>query len=76
MNQFRIEVAVDGLGHFFNIKPLGDHVYEIYSDEDKIGTIELDGKNHEHCITSDCELDMHAIGAIREAIQAYQHTHI
>jgi hypothetical protein len=75
MNQFRIEVAVDGMGHDFNIKPLEDNVYEIYTDEDKIGMVELDDKNHDHCIVSDCELDMPLINAIRGAIQAYQKTH-
>jgi len=75
MHQFRIEVVAEGQGHNFNIRPLENHVYEIYTDEDKIGTIELDEKNHDHCITSDCELDMPLINAIREGIQAYQNTH-
>ena len=72
MNQFRIEVAVDGHGHDFNIKPLGNHVYEIYTDEDKVGMVELDDENHDHCITSDCELDMPLINVIREGIHAHE----
>lgn len=70
MDQFRIEVATEGLSHFYNIKPLGNHVYEIYTDDDKIGSIELDEDDHHHCITSDCELDLPLLNAIREGIQA------
>lgn len=72
MNQFRIEVAVDGQAHTYNIKPIGEQVFEIYTDEDKIGSIELDDDNHEHCITTDCELDMPLINAIREGIHAHK----
>ncbi len=75
MNEFRIEVAVDGLGHFYNIKPLGNEVYEIYTDEDKIGTIELDEQNHDHCLTSDCELDLPLLNAIRDGIKLYEELH-
>ena len=70
MNPFRIEVASNGQGHTYNINPLGNHVFEIYQDEDKIGIIELDNQNHDHCVTSDCELDLPLLNAIREAIHA------
>ncbi|MEJ2881104.1 hypothetical protein [Pedobacter sp. GR22-6] len=70
MEQFRIEVAAEGLSHFYNIKPQGNQVYDIYTDDDRIGSIELDDENHEHCITSDCELDLPLINAIREGIHA------
>lgn len=72
MNQFRIEVAADGQAHTYNIKPIGEQVFEIYTDEDKIGSIELDDDNHEHCISTDCELDMPLINAIREGIHAHR----
>jgi hypothetical protein len=75
MNKFRIEVATDGQAHNFNIRPLENSVYEIYTDEDKIGSIELDDDNHDHCLVSDCELDLPLINAIRESIQAYLKTH-
>ena len=70
MEQFRIEVAAEGISHFYNIKPQGNHVYDLYTDDDKIGTIELDDDDHEHCITSDCELDLPLLNAIREGIHA------
>ncbi|MBE9599936.1 hypothetical protein [Pedobacter sp. MC2016-24] len=72
MNQFRIEVASNGQEHTYNITRLGNHVFDIYQDEDKIGTIELDDQNHEHCLTSDCELDLPLLNAIREAIHAHE----
>lgn len=71
MKQFRIEVAKDGLGHFYNIKPLGNSRYEIYVEEDTIGTIQLDEKDHAHCESVGCELDLPLLTAIRDAI----HTH-
>lgn len=47
MNQFRIKVASKGQGHIYNITRLGNHAFDIYQDEDKIGTIELDDQNHD-----------------------------
>lgn len=71
MEQFRLEVAVDGNGYQFNIKSMGNETYEIYHDEQLIGTIELDEDDHEHCSLSNCELDMPLTNAIREGIHSY-----
>ncbi len=72
MNQFRIEVAKDGLGYVYNIKPLGDSRYEIYVEEDTIGTIQLDEKDHAHCESVGCELDLPLLTAIRDAIHVHE----
>jgi hypothetical protein len=71
MEQFRLEVAVDGTGYQFNIKAAGEETYEIYKEEELVGTLELDEDNHEHCNAHDCELDMPLINALREGIHAY-----
>lgn len=72
MKQFRIEVASDGQGHTFDITELGDQQFEIYRGEERIGTIQIDGKEHEHCETVDCEIDMPLLNAIREGILLHQ----
>lgn len=72
MEQFKIEVANDGQAYYFDIKPLGDHQYEIYSELEKVGTIEIDENDHEHCRAIDCELDLPLMNVIREAILAYE----
>jgi hypothetical protein len=68
MKEFRIEVASEGHAWTFNITDLGENQYEIYRENDKLGTIQLDGKEHEHCQTLDCEIDMPLLNAIREGI--------
>jgi hypothetical protein len=68
MKQFRIEVASNGQAHTFNIAELGGEHYNIYRENDKIGTIKIDGKEHEHCEAIDCEIDMPLLNAIREGI--------
>ena len=49
MEQFRIEVAHNRRGQFYNIKSLGNSRYQIYLDEETIGTIHLDAKDHTRC---------------------------
>lgn len=71
MEQFRIEVADnEGLGHFYNIKALDKDQYQIYNDElERIGTIEIDEKDHEHCRQSlDCRIDLPLLNSIRDEI--------
>lgn len=46
MEQFRIEIADQGKGHFYNIKALGSAKYQIYQEEEFIGTIQLDESEH------------------------------
>lgn len=72
MEQFRIEVANNGSGHVYNIKPLGSARYQIYREEELIGTIQLDEKDHRHCKSEGCEMDMPLIGSIRDAIHSYK----
>lgn len=72
MQQFRIEVASNGQGYFFDIKSIGNQQYEIYKAQQKVGTIEIDYKDHEHCRGIDCEMDMPLLNAIREGIVLHQ----
>jgi hypothetical protein len=72
MEQFRIEVAAGGKGRFFDIKPLGNARYEIFVEGNTIGTIQLDEKDHAHCESQGCELDMPMLNSIRESIQYYE----
>jgi hypothetical protein len=69
---FRIE-AVDGdLSRFFSIRPLGNGRYEIQDDTGTIGTVQLDEKNHAHCESQGCELDLPLLHAIRDQIQFHE----
>lgn len=72
MEQFRIEVANNGQGQFYNIKSLGNSRYQIYLEEDTIGTIQLDEKDHARCESQGCELDMPLLNSIRDAIHAHE----
>jgi len=71
MEQFRIEVADNnGLGHFYNIKALDNEQYQIFNDDQqRIGTIEIDEKDHQHCRQSlDCRIDLFLLNSIRDQI--------
>lgn len=72
MEQFRIEVAIEGKGRFYEINPLGNARYQISENGEIIGTIQLDEKDHAHCESQGCELDIPALHAVRKAIQAQE----
>jgi hypothetical protein len=72
MEQFKIEIANKGQGHYYDIKSLGNQQYEIYDQEVKVGTIEIDGEDHEHCKSVDCEIDLPLMNAIREGIVMHE----
>ena len=72
MEQFRLEVADQGLGRFYDIKPLGNSRYELFEDGEIIGTIQLDEKDHAHCESQGCELDLPMLNSIREGIQYHE----
>jgi hypothetical protein len=72
MKQFRIEVASEGLAHTFDITDTGGGQFEIYREDDKIGTIKIDDREHEHCQTLDCEIDLPLLNSIREGIILHQ----
>ncbi|TCC93148.1 hypothetical protein [Pedobacter hiemivivus] len=72
MEQFGITVEDNGQGRFFNIKPLGNARYQIYIEDETIGTIQLDEKNHAHCESVGCELDIPLLNAIRDEIQLHE----
>lgn len=72
MEQFRIEVAHNGRGRFFNIRPLGNARYELFIEEDSIGTIQLDDNDHARCESQGCELDMPLLHSIRDQIRFHE----
>lgn len=72
MEQFRLEVAMDGQGYFFDVYSLGDNKYDIFKEKEKVGTIQLDHKNHEHCAAIDCEIDLPLMNSIREGILLHE----
>jgi len=72
MEQFRLEVARDGQGYFFDIHALGNNKYEIFKDEVRVGTLQLDNKDHQHCEAIDCEIDLPLMNSIREGILLHE----
>jgi len=72
MEQFRIEVARDGKGYFFDIHALGNNKYEIFNEEVRVGTLQLDHKDHQHCEAIDCEIDLPLMNSIREGILLHE----
>lgn len=68
MKQFRIEVPDNDTLQIFNITDMGDNQYEIHKAGDRIGMIRIDGEDHEHCKTVDCEIDLPLLNSIREGI--------
>jgi hypothetical protein len=68
-DQFRIEVAEENQGKFFNVRALGNNRFELLDEEGSIGTVQLDEQDHAHCESQGCELDMPLLHAIREQIQ-------
>jgi len=73
MEQFKIEVANDGLGYIYDIKSLGNRIYEIYDQEMKVGAIKIDDEDHDHCSSVDCEIDLPLMNSIREGIVLHEH---
>lgn len=72
MEQFKVEVAYNGQGRFYDIKPLGNARYQIYIEGETIGTIQLDERDHARCESQGCELDMPLLNSIRDQIQAHE----
>lgn len=73
MKQFSIEVTYEGTARHYDIKSQGDRLYDISQENERIGTIELDGEDHESCTTVDCEIDLPLLNKIRDAI-SYHNT--
>ncbi len=69
VHQFRIEVAEGDQGRFFSVRPLGHNRYEILDDDGSIGTVQLDEKDHAHCVSQGCELDLPLLHSIRDQIK-------
>lgn len=71
-SQFRIEVADGDQGRFFSIRPLGHRRYELLDDDGSIGTVQLDEKDHAHCESQGCELDLPLLHSIRDQIRFHE----
>ncbi|MGY4385898.1 hypothetical protein ACVWYN_002946 [Pedobacter sp. UYP24] len=72
MEQFKLEVAMGGRGYFFDIYSIGNNKYNIYKEEEKVGTIQLDNQDHEHCESVDCQIDLPLMNSIREGILLHE----
>lgn len=72
MRQFRLEIADGDKGRFFDIQPLGNARYQIFVNEETIGNIQLDEKDHARCESQGCELDLPVLHAIRDGIRRFE----
>ena len=72
MKRFRNEVALGDQGRFYDIITLVNARYEVFLDGDTIGTIQLDERDHAHCESQGCELDLPVLKVIREGIQFHE----
>ena len=70
--QFSIEVADGDQGRLFAVRPLGQGRYELSQDGGTIGTLQLDERDHAHCESQGCELDLPLLHAVREQIRFHQ----
>lgn len=71
-DQFRIEVADEDKGKYFSVRPLGHDRYELLDDNGSIGTVQLDEKDHAHCESKGCELDLPLLHSIRDQIRFHR----
>ncbi|MFP5081853.1 hypothetical protein [Pedobacter sp. JCM 36344] len=72
MEQFRLEVDRNGQGYFFDIHSLGNNRYDILKEDVLVGTLQLDDKDHQHCETINCEIDLPLMNSIREGILLHE----
>jgi hypothetical protein len=67
---FRIELAEGHKGRNFTVRPLGRGRFELLDEQqESMGTLQLDEKDHIHCESQGCELDLPLLHAIRDQIQ-------
>lgn len=71
-HQFRIEVADGHRARFLSINPLGQELYEIFDDDGVMGTVQLDERDHAHCDSQGCEIDLPLLQSIRDQIRFHQ----
>jgi hypothetical protein len=72
MEQFKLEVARDGQAYTYDVHSLGNNRYDIFKADVRVGTLQLDDKNHQHCETIDCEIDLPLMNSIREGILLHE----
>ena len=76
MDQFQIMAIDDENPRQFTVQSLGNHWYDIFTDTgERMGSIKIDGEDHEHCETAPCQLDMPILSSIRKNIFLYRILH-
>lgn len=70
MEQFNIQVADnEGTGHTLTVKPISREQYQIFEQQERVATIEIDKQDTSHCRQSlDCRIDLSLINAVRDRI--------
>ncbi|WP_256004778.1 MULTISPECIES: hypothetical protein [Pedobacter] len=72
MEEFSIEVADGDRELFYDVVALGSSMYDVYLNGTKVGTVQLDDKNHDHCESVNCQIDLPLLHKIRNGIQLYE----
>jgi hypothetical protein len=70
-DQFKIEVNDANQIRVFGVRSLGNERYELLEDEQTIGTIQLDERDHAHCESQGCEIDLPVLHHVRDQIKGY-----
>lgn len=70
MEQFNIEATDnEGTGHTLMVKPISRERYQIFEQQERVATIEIDEQDTAHCRQSlDCRIDLSLINAVRDSI--------
>ena len=69
MEEFEIQASDQYRERKFKLKAVGNQWYEIYDERSElVGNIKIDHKNHEHCETKGCILDLPILNSIRKNI--------
>ncbi len=74
MEQINIEAADnEGTGHLLTIKPISEERYQVFEQQERVATIEIDEQDLGHCRQSlDCRIDLSLINAVRETIISHR----
>lgn len=75
MEEFNIEAADnEGRSHTLRVKPISREQFQIYEDQERVATIELDEQDYNYCRQSlDCKIDLSLINAVKDSILMQNH---
>lgn len=75
MEEFNIEAADnEGRSHTLTVKPISREQFQIYEDQERVATIELDEQDYNYCRQSlDCKIDLSLINAVKDSILMQNH---